>query len=138
MSAPSCAACGQPAVVHRQRRPTVDEIAVQQKIEQDRRNQILLLADPQLPTPNFPPMPDLLDATVIVTACAQDAILDVAALIHQASCTAPPTCTCTPEPLPQPARNPHPSNSPPGGNHVRTPTAPLPRLPSPHHQPVTV
>ena len=98
---PACAACGEPAVVHWQRRLTTDEIAAQQAIEQARHDQIILLAAPQLPKPVFPPMPDLLDATRIVLACGQHAIgIEAAALIHTAECAAPPKCTCTPQPLP--------------------------------------
>lgn len=112
---PACGACGIPAVVHWQRRLTPAEIAVQQAIEQDRRDQTLLLADPQLPPPAFPPMPDFLDATRIVPACAQHSIsLDAATLTHQATCAAPPTCDCTPEPPPQPTPDPPGPDLPPG------------------------
>lgn len=112
---PVCAACGVSAVVHWQRRLTADEIATQQQIEQDRRDQVALLADPQLPAPVVPPMPDYLDATRIVPACGQHAIdIDSATLIHQATCSAPPTCDCTPETPPQPAPEPPTPELPPG------------------------
>jgi hypothetical protein len=112
---PASAACGVPAVVHWQRRLTADEIAVQQQIEQDRRDQATLLADPQLPAPDFPPMPDFLDATTIVPACAQHSIsIDAATLIHQATCGAPPVCDCTPEPIPPSDPEPTGPELPPG------------------------
>lgn len=111
---PPCGTCGTPAAVHWQRRLTTDEIAAQQKIEQDRRNDTLVLADPQLPAPVFPPMPDFLDATTTIYGCAQHAItLDQAVHTHTAGCTAPP-CNCTPEPLPKPAPEPPSVELPPG------------------------
>lgn len=103
---PSCAACGNEAVVHWRRRPTNDELAELVTAEQDRREQALLLADPQLPAPQFGPLPDTDDTTRTVYACAPHAIsLDAASLIHAAGCTAPnpkhlPGCDCTPEALP--------------------------------------
>lgn len=112
---PVCAGCGEPAVVHWQRRLTEAEIAAEQAIEQARRDARLLLADPQLPPPDFGPMPDYLDATTIVPACVKHAIaLDAAAHIHQATCTAPPACDCTPEPLPEPEPEPPAPELPPG------------------------
>jgi hypothetical protein len=98
-------ACGGPAVVHWQRRLTEAEIAQQQAIEQDRRREVALLADPAKPAPIFPPMPDFLDATTVVYACAQHGIsLDAASLIHQSACAAPPVCTCKPEAQPDRSR----------------------------------
>jgi hypothetical protein len=92
--------------VHWLRRPTDDELAEVVKAEQDRRNQILLLADPQLPAPVFGPLPSAEGMTRTVYACGPHAItMDAAALIHASSCTAPndadlPGCDCTPEALP--------------------------------------
>lgn len=112
---PSCRACGAPAVVHWQRRLLPDEIAAQQQIEQERRNDATLLADPQLPAPVFPPMAGFLDATAVVLACAEHGItLDAAAHVHQAACAAPPVCDCTPEPLPVPDPEPDPVELPAG------------------------
>jgi hypothetical protein len=112
---PTCAACGAPAVVNWQRRLTTAEITTQQAIEQARRDERLLLADPQLPTPDLGPMPDYLDATTTVVACAQHAIsIDAATRIHQATCTAPPTCDCTPEQQPPQPPEPDPTPLPPG------------------------
>ncbi|SFF11681.1 hypothetical protein SAMN05216251_108229 [Actinacidiphila alni] len=94
--------CTGTVVVHWQRRLLPDEIAAQEAIEQDRRSTILTEADPQLPAPEFPPM-DFSDSTVIVHACAQHALsIDAAAVVHQATCAAPPACDCKPEPAPQP------------------------------------
>lgn len=109
---PACRSCGAPAVVHWQRRLTEAEIAAEQKIEQDRRNETALLADSQLPAPVFPPMPDFLDATTVVFGCAQHAIsIDAATRIHQAACTG---CDCTPEPAPPPDPEPETPALPPG------------------------
>lgn len=107
---PSCVLCGDAATVHWQRRLLPDEIAVQQQIEQERRNEIALLADPQLPAPVFPLLPDCTDWTAVVYTCHAHAIHGhdgAAARIHQGTCTAPdagdlPGCNCTPEPLPEP------------------------------------
>lgn len=107
-SGPLCAACGDTAVVHWQRRPTDDELAEIVRVEKDRREQLLLLADPQLPAPQFPPLPAAETTTRIVHACADHAItLDAASRVHASSCTAPneadlPDCDCTPEPVPEP------------------------------------
>jgi hypothetical protein len=93
--------------VNWQRRLTPDEITGQQAIEQARRDQVLLLADPQQPAPVFPPLPDCADYTRIVHGCADHAIArDAAALTHRAACTAPavanlPDCDCTPEAAPE-------------------------------------
>lgn len=100
---PACAACGDEAVVHWRRRPTNDELADLIAAEQARRDQELLLADPQLPAPQFGPLPATDGTTRTVYACAAHAIgLDAASLIHAAGCTAPnpkhlPGCDCTPE-----------------------------------------
>lgn len=104
---PACALCGDAAVVHWQRRLTPDEVAAVQQIEQDRRDQVLLLADPDKPLPEFGPLPDCADYTRAVHGCISHAItLDAAALVHQGACTAPaadglPGCDCTPEQPPQ-------------------------------------
>lgn len=112
---PTCAACGGPAVVHWQRRLTDTEITMQQAIEQDRRKEVALLADPDQPAPVFPPMPDFLDATTTIPACASHSIsIDLAALVHAKDCAAPPKCTCTPEPTPQPDPDRAPVQLPPG------------------------
>jgi hypothetical protein len=112
---PTCSACSAPAAVHWQRRLTDEEIARQQAIEQDRRREVVLLADPAKPAPLFPPMPDFLDATAVVFACAQHSIsLDAASLIHQSACAAPPKCTCTPEAQPESEPQPEPPALPPG------------------------
>lgn len=107
---PSCAACDGTAVVQWLRRPTDDETDDAVRVEQERRDRIVLLADPQLPAPTFPPLPTGDDLVHTVYACASHAItLDAAALIHASTCTAPngadlPGCDCTPEP---PQSNPH-------------------------------
>lgn len=105
---PTCASCAEPAIVHWLRRPTDDELAEVISAEQSRREQVLLLADPQLPAPEFGPLPTGDGMTRTVYACGPHAItMDAAALVHASSCTAPndadlPGCDCTPEPLPQP------------------------------------
>jgi len=112
-SGPVCGTCGDTAVVNWRRRLTGDELAAHVRVEQERREQALLLADPQLPYPVFPPLPDGADDTRTVYACADHAItLDGAALIHASDCTAPNDagmhgCDCTPEPQP-PAEEPTP------------------------------
>jgi hypothetical protein len=112
---PACVACGGPAVVHWQRCLTEAEIAQQQAIEQDRRREVALLADPALPPPIFPPMPDFLDATTPVYGCAQHGIsLDAASHVHQATCAAPPVCDCKPEAAPDPEPEPAPVVLPAG------------------------
>jgi hypothetical protein len=103
---PTCAACPEPAIVHWLRRPTDDELAEVVQAERDRREQALLLADPQLPAPAFGPLPSAEGMTRAVYACGPHAItMDAAALVHASSCTAPndadlPGCDCTPEPPP--------------------------------------
>lgn len=102
-SGPACAACSSEAVVHWQRRPTAEELAEVVQAEKDRREQLLLLADPQLPAPEFGPLPTADGTTRTVYACGPHAItMDAAALIHASGCTAPheanlPDCDCTPE-----------------------------------------
>ncbi|WP_019059950.1 hypothetical protein [Streptomyces prunicolor] len=101
-----CSACGAPAKVHWQRRPTCDELDEILRAETNRRVQALKLADVQKPAPVFPPLPNAVDTTRIVHACGAHAIsLEAAALIHASCCTAPneadlPGCDCTPEPRP--------------------------------------
>jgi hypothetical protein len=105
-SGPACVLCAEPALVNWLRRPTDDELAEVVKAEQDRRDQIRLLADPQLPEPEFGPLPTAEGTTRTVYACGPHAIsMDAAALVHASSCTAPndadlPGCDCTPEPPP--------------------------------------
>ncbi|MFI1535568.1 hypothetical protein [Streptomyces anandii] len=124
---PVCALCGQPALVHWQRRPTDAEIAEMCDVEKQRRAQVLRLADPQQPAPVFGPLPTAEDITRIVHSCGAHAItLEGATLIHQSCCTAPneadlPGCDCLPEQPPQPrlAAEPEPAPLPahwqPGG-----------------------
>lgn len=103
-----CTLCGEPARVHWLRRLTPTEISVEQAIEQGRRDAALLLADPQLPAPDFGPLPTCEDYTHTVYGCVHHAIAqDAAALVHLATCTAPdaahlPGCNCTPENAPEP------------------------------------
>lgn len=100
---PVCAACGDQAVVHWRRRPTEAELAEYVAAEQARRADVLALADPQLPKPQFGPLPTAHDMTRTVYSCGPHAItLDGASRIHQSTCTAPaetdlPGCSCTPE-----------------------------------------
>lgn len=99
---PACTLCGAPAVVHWQRRLTPDEVAAEQAIEQGRRDEADLLADPQKPLPPWPALPHCADWTRIVHGCKDHAISrDAAALVHQATCAAPgadlPGCDCEPE-----------------------------------------
>lgn len=124
---PLCAACSADAVVHWLRRPTDAELADVIAIEKQRREQLVLLADPQLPAPAFGPLPTADGTTRTVYACATHAIsLDAAALIHASTCTAPndadlPGCDCTPEAWPEPpaeepaAAQPLPAHWLPGG-----------------------
>lgn len=106
-SGPVCGACGDTAVVNWQRRLTDDELAEHVRLEQAKRDQTLLLADPQLSPPVFPPLPDGSNDALLLLACAQHAIDGgLAGLIHQKTCTAPNEigrwgCDCTPEPAPQ-------------------------------------
>jgi hypothetical protein len=106
---PICGTCGDTAVVNWRRRLTGDELAEHVRLEQERREQALLLADKQLPSPVFPPLPDGSDDTRTVYACAEHAItMDDAALVHEARCTAPNEdgmrgCDCTAEAPPEAA-----------------------------------
>lgn len=103
---PLCSACQAPAVVHWQRRPTDDEMDELLLAEHERREDVRLHADRQLPPPVFPPMPTAAETTRVVHACGVHAItIEAAALIHASACTAPneadlPSCDCTPEPWP--------------------------------------
>lgn len=103
---PFCATCPDRAVVNWRRRPTDDELAEVVAVEQSRRDHVLLLADPQLPAPEFGPLPTADGMTRTVYACGSHAItMDAAALVHASACTAPdeddlPGCDCTPEPHP--------------------------------------
>ncbi|MGW2520452.1 hypothetical protein ACWC09_26255 [Streptomyces sp. NPDC001617] len=107
---PLCTGCGLEAVVHWRRRPTDSELTELVAAEQSRRDEMLLLADPQLPPPAFPPLPATDNTTITVYACAAHAItLDAATHTHQGTCTAPneahlPGCDCTPEPHPHAPR----------------------------------
>ncbi|RXS84233.1 hypothetical protein EST92_11790 [Streptomyces sp. TM32] len=104
---PACALCGEPAVVQWRRRLTDEEFAQVLEAEQERRDEATLLADPAQP-PVFGPMPQPSDYTTAVYACADHGIgIDLAALVHRKTCTAPqtadlPECDCTPEPPPPP------------------------------------
>jgi hypothetical protein len=104
---PPCTLCGAPAVVHWQRRLTPAEVAIEQAKEQARRDEADLLADKQKPPTLWPPLPDCADFTRIVHGCLHHAIgRDAAALVHQATCTAPnadhlPGCDCEPEAPPK-------------------------------------
>lgn len=117
---PACTLCGADAVVNWQRRLTEAEVAEAQGIEQDRRQERLLLADPQLPPLDFGPLPDCADWTHAVYGCDQHGINKPAAShVHQATCTAPqvanlPGCDCTPEPHPQAPPEPEPVVLPAG------------------------
>ena len=103
---PACALCGADALANWRRRPTDDELALFQQAEESRRETRRLLADPQLPAPDFGPLPTAEETTMAVYACGPHAItLDSAALVHASSCTAPneadlPHCDCTPETAP--------------------------------------
>ncbi|WKK26555.1 hypothetical protein QZH56_13740 [Streptomyces olivoreticuli] len=104
----TCRLCDQAAAVQWQRRLTPGEFETVLAAEHARRDQAALLADPAQPPPSFGPMPDPAHYTTPVYACSPHAItLDAAALVHQATCTAPaaadlPGCSCTPEPVPSP------------------------------------
>ncbi|MFE2712225.1 hypothetical protein ACFXKI_09605 [Streptomyces mirabilis] len=89
-----------------QRRLTDDELAEHVSAAEQRREQVVLMADPQLPAPVFPPLPDGSGDTHLLLACSEHAIdKDLAGRIHQKICTAPNEigrwgCDCTPEPAP--------------------------------------
>lgn len=116
----ACTLCGETAVVHWLRRLTDDELAVEQQRIQALRDEQLLLSDPALPPPVFPPMPGPDEFTRPVHACAAHGItLDAAALVHTKACTAPavadlPGCNCTPETTPQLPPEPAPAPLPAG------------------------
>jgi hypothetical protein len=105
---PACALCGAEAVVNWQRRLTDGELTAHVALEQEKRDERLLLADPQQPAPDYGPPPTAADCTAPVYACGLHAIaMDAAALVHAKGCTAPakadlPGCDCTPEPAPAP------------------------------------
>ncbi|MET7944349.1 hypothetical protein [Streptomyces sp. NPDC005302] len=112
---PPCGLCGDSALVHWMRRPTDEEYAHYKALEQDRYNQTLLLADPQLPKPVQTPLIPAAEMTVAVYACGPHAItLEDAALIHSSACTAPnetdlPGHDCVAERLPaEPPEEPGP------------------------------
>ncbi|MEV5944433.1 hypothetical protein [Streptomyces sp. NPDC051994] len=106
--------------MHWQRRLTDSEFADYLHAEQTRREQIILLSDPQLPPPDLGPLPTEADCTRAVNACINHAISqDAASLVHAKNCTAPdsaklPGCNCTPEPTPTPEPEPEPQQLPPG------------------------
>lgn len=116
---PACVECASPAVVQWSRRPTAAELDAAVAAEEARRDQILLLADPEAP-PQFGPLPTRADIAVTVYACARHAISpDLATRVHQDDCLGPaspalPTCSCTPEPLPEPEPAPAAAELPPG------------------------
>jgi hypothetical protein len=111
---PLCRLPGCPAtpVTQWRRRLTENELATAVAAEQGRRDELTALADPQLPPPDFGPMPTASDYVRAVFACGKHAIdLDLAARIHQASCATAepgqlPDCGCTPEPPPTPSPDP--------------------------------
>jgi hypothetical protein len=85
----------------------VDEIGEEQAKEQARRDEAVLLADPDKPLPEFGPLPDCADYTRAVHGCGKHYISrELAALVHQGTCGAPdtgfPGCDCTPEQPPKP------------------------------------
>lgn len=104
----SAAGCANPPLVQWQRRPTGAELAAIVAVEQARRDEALINANPKLPRPVFRPLPAAKDITIAVFGCNTHAISqDLAALVHAANCTAPnpsnlPGCDCTPEPAPRP------------------------------------
>lgn len=108
-----CAFCGVPVGdddggVNWQRRLTPNELAAHIATEQAKRDERLLLADPQLPPPVFLPLPTGENDTITLLACVDHAIdKEAASHIHQATCTAPNErgqhgCDCAPEPHPAP------------------------------------
>lgn len=113
---PVCALCGVPVGSDAgrfgaswQRRLTDDELDAHVALEQGKRDQRILLADPQQPPPDFGPLPQASECTAPVYACGTHVIAqEAAALVHAKECTAPnpdhlPGCDCTPEPAPQAA-----------------------------------
>ena len=102
MLACALSGCTEAAAAQWLRRPTADELAPIVAAEEAWRQQLLAASDPAAPQV-FGPLPDATTVTVPVYACRQHAIgLDLAALVHQSTCTAPvvadlPGCDCTPE-----------------------------------------
>ncbi|MFE9844685.1 hypothetical protein [Streptomyces goshikiensis] len=94
--------------MHWQRRLTDDEVTAYLATYQAKRDEQLLLADPQAAAPEPGPLPLATDCTRVVHGCINHAIgIDAAAHVHAKTCTAPqaddlPGCNCTPEPLPAP------------------------------------
>ncbi|MBD0743584.1 hypothetical protein [Streptomyces sp. CBMA152] len=117
---PTCSLCGQRAAVNWRRRLTDDEFTAHLALEQERRDERLLLADKKQPVPDFGPMPEPGETLRTVYGCVNHAISrESAALIHSKTCTAPavadlPGCNCTPEPAPAPEPDPTPQQLPPG------------------------
>ncbi|MCY0917046.1 hypothetical protein OS965_02495 [Streptomyces sp. H27-G5] len=115
---PACELCGGPAVVHWQRRLTDDEYDAYLAIHQAKRDEQLLLGDPQGAAPTPEPLPLPADCTRAVHGCVNHAIgINAAAHVHAKTCTAPqvddlPGCDCSPEPLPKPAPEPEPAQLP--------------------------
>jgi hypothetical protein len=105
----SLSSCANPAVVQWSRRPTAAELSALIYAEQSRRDEVLLLASPDLPTPSFGDLPTTAGTVVPVFGCLQHAVsVDLAPFVHLSTCTAPnpatlPKCDCSPEPLPQSA-----------------------------------
>lgn len=116
---PRCELCGEAAVVLWQRRLTDTEWDDYLQLIQDRRDNQLLLADPDRPPPDPGPMPDPADCTRAVYACSPHALtLDAASHVHAKTCTAPdaktlPGCNCAPEPIPAPDPVPEQPQLPP-------------------------
>jgi hypothetical protein len=78
--------------VNWQRRPTQTEVSAVIETETERRTELLILADPQLPRPQFGPLP---------TGDGMTRAVYGAAHLHESNCTAPneadlPGCNCTP------------------------------------------
>jgi hypothetical protein len=112
--------CTNPVAVQWQRRLTPDELTALVAVEEQRRDVVRLLADPDMPPPVFGPLPTAADSTRAVYACGQHSLtLDLAAHVHASTCTAPnntllPHCDCTPEPLPAPPAPPQMATLPTG------------------------
>jgi hypothetical protein len=116
----SLSTCGNPAVVQWSRRPTASELTALIYAEQARRDEVVLLANPDLPAPAFGDLPTAADTVVAVYGCVQHAVsADLAPFVHQSVCTAPnpaslPKCDCAPEPLTQNAVTPPAPDLPSG------------------------
>jgi hypothetical protein len=92
------AGCVSPVVVQWRRRPTDAELAELVQAEKARREQVLLLSDPQQPAPEFGALPTVDGTVIAVFSCAQHTIeLEAAARIHASDCAG---CSCEPEPHP--------------------------------------